>query len=203
MNPYKILGVKNNASQDEIKKAFREKAQEHHPDKGGSEEKFKQINEAYSMISDSKKRSQYDARRDGVKFGFGGFGGGFPFGDMFGDMFGSSRRESPRTTTDEEIAFDLRISLEQIKRGMRQRAVFDRQVACEHCDGDGGEDKRECMTCDGNGILVSQPNSYTFQQRPCNSCRGSGVQFESICHWCQGVGFKKVKDSISFMIKEI
>ena len=85
MNPYKILGVNKDASQDEIKYAFREKALEHHPDKGGDEEKFKQINEAYSMISDSKKRGRYDAARDGVGFGnFRGFDGSFSLGDVFG-----------------------------------------------------------------------------------------------------------------------
>ena len=202
MNPYKILGVNKNASQDEIKNAFREKALKYHPDKGGDEEKFKQINEAYSMISDPNKRSHYDAARDGINFG--GFGGGsFSFGDIFGDMFGPQRRERPTATVDEEIIFNLKASLSQIKQGMQQSVVFERYVVCDDCDGEGGENKEECSLCDGNGILVNQPNPYTFQQKACHNCRGVGVEFEIICMQCRGEGFKKVKDSVSFMVKEI
>tara|TARA_R100000008_G_C3558047_1_gene154367 strand:- start:390 stop:1010 length:621 start_codon:yes stop_codon:yes gene_type:complete len=206
MDPYSILGVNKNASQDEIKKAFRKKAMEHHPDKGGNEEEFKQINEAYSKISDPEKRSQHDAMRDGRGMGFG-FGGFDPssFGDMFGDIFGSRsrKRKETRSTADNEILFDLRVNLEQVKQGIRQTAVFEKNVACKPCDGHGGENKNECLTCAGSGIVISQPNAYTFHQRTCTQCRGQGFTFSSVCGFCHGQGVKKIKDSVSFIVKQI
>ena len=204
MNPYKILGINKNASQGEIKNAFREKALKYHPDKGGDEEKFKQINEAYSMISDSNKRSRHDATRDGTGFGgFRGFGGFADLGDVFGDMFGSRKRESPTATTDEEVIFNLKVSLAQLKQGMHQRAVFDRYTACVSCDGEGGANKEECGVCAGDGILINQPNPYTFQQKTCHNCNGAGVEFEIVCESCHGVGLNRIKDSVSFVMKEV
>ena len=207
MDPYKTLGVDKNASQDEIKKAFRKKALEHHPDKGGSEEKFKQINEAYSMISDSNKRSHHDAKRDGFGRGFGfdfDFSTGSPFGDMFHDVFGAKRKASrPNVTTDEDILFDLRISLKQVKQGVRQTATFEKNVVCDPCRGQGGEGKTECTNCDGSGILIVQPNPFTVHRKTCMHCRGRGFKFTNMCSNCFGAGSKKIKDSISFIIKQI
>ena len=123
MDPYKILGVTKDASQGDIKKAFREKALEYHPDKGGNEENFKQINEAYSLISDPEKRSRFDAQRDGIGFNFGSFSSS-PFGDIFGDIFGTrkKRQRRPRPITDDDLVFDLRVSLRQIKQGLQQQS---------------------------------------------------------------------------------
>tara|TARA_Y100000593_G_scaffold93735_1_gene189796 strand:- start:1290 stop:1895 length:606 start_codon:yes stop_codon:yes gene_type:complete len=201
MDPYKILGVNKNASQDEIKKAFRKKALEHHPDKGGNEEKFKQINEAYSMISDSGKRSQHDAMRDGRGFGFD-FSS---FGDMFGDVFGQRKRKRTdfKTTTDDEVVFDLRISLAQVKQGLKQRVVFDKNVSCGPCGGAGGSGKEDCVICSGSGILINQPNAYTFYQKTCDSCRGSGVTYTEVCNFCTGKGYERKRDVISFIIKQV
>ena len=201
MNPYKILGVNKNASQDEIKNAFRKKALEHHPDKGGNEEKFKQINEAYSMISDPGKRSRHDATRDGFDFGF--FNDS-PFGSMFGDMFGTRKKKSkPKPTTGDDIVFDLRVTLKQVEQGVKHNVVFEKNVSCGFCHGQGGEGEQECYTCDGNGILISQPNAYTFQQKACHHCRGSGTIFTKICINCSGQGVKKIKDSVSFVITKV
>ena len=191
MNPYKILGVDKNASQDEIKKAFRKKALEHHPDKGGNEEKFKQINEAYSMISNSNKRSHHDAMR-GMDFDF--FNNS-PFGNMFGEMFGAKKkRRRPKSTSDGDVVFDLRLTLDQIKHGMRQTAIFEKNVVCRPCNGQGGEGREECYMCDGSGTVISQPNAFTFQQNPCHNCRGFGVTFTNMCTVCSGQGVKRVKD---------
>ena len=203
MNPYNILGVNKNASQDEIKKAFRKKALEYHPDKGGSEEKFKQINEAYSMISDPNKRSHHDATRDGRGFDFGFFGNS-PFGDIFGDMFSSGRKkQASHPTSDDEILFNLKVSLSQVKQGIRQTAVFEKNVTCKPCEGHGGKGKDTCGMCDGKGVLISQANAYTFQQSTCHRCRGHGFEFENVCGHCLGKGTKKIKDSVSFIVKEI
>jgi DnaJ-class molecular chaperone len=197
MDPYKILGVNKNASQNEIKNAFREKALKHHPDKGGNEEKFKQVNEAYSMISDSSKRSQHDAHSDG--FGFGFSGRDF----SFGDIFGRQKKEKPKSTKDDDIIFTMNLSLQQVKQGMKQKINFERVVACKFCDGEGGGGKNDCGPCQGRGVTVVQPNAYTFQQRTCYHCNGTGVVFINICAGCKGVGFAKIRDSVVVLIKEI
>ena len=203
MDPYKTLGIKKDASQDEIKKAFRERALKHHPDKGGDEEKFKQINEAYSMISDPHKRGHYDASRDRPGFDFGFSTGGFPFGDMFGEIFGRQEKKKSRPTRDEDIVFNVNLSLRQVKQGMRQKIDFERVVACRPCDGEGGEGKRPCGPCGGQGTTVIQPNAYTYQQKTCYYCNGSGTVFTSVCGGCNGVGLKKVRDSVVVLIKQI
>ena len=204
MDPYEILGVDKSASQDDIKKAFRKKALKHHPDKGGDENKFKQVNEAYSMISNVEKRSRHDASADGLGFEFGFQGHGFPFGDMFGDIFGQQKAEQkPKTTRDEDIVFNMSLNLRQVKQGLKQKVNFERIIACKFCDGEGGEEKRSCGPCRGRGVTVTQPNPYTFQQKTCYHCRGSGVTFKNMCGACNGSGYGKVRDSISISIKEI
>ena len=125
MDPYKVLNIPKDAGDDEIKKAYRKLALEHHPDKGGDEDRFKQINEAYSILSDAGKRREYEASQQfggGFNFSFGGFE------DVFSSFFGGHRqsRSRPQEQTDEQIMFDFKISLAQIKNGLAQNIAFDR-----------------------------------------------------------------------------
>ena len=212
IDPYEILEVSTSASQDEIKKAFREKALKYHPDKGGDEEKFKQVNEAYSILSDANKRSHYDAMKDGMPGGFGGFGfgarqgGGFgnsPFSDLFGDLFGTKKKKQARPTSDRDILFNLQVSLEQIKQGISETVIYEKNVVCQGCEGKGGKNKRKCSVCEGSGVLIQQPNHYTIYQKTCHACQGSGTGFGSVCRACRGRGQQKKKKSVSFIIKEI
>ena len=142
MNPYNILNVSKNASEAEIKKAYRKLAAKHHPDKGGDENLFKQINEAYSTIGSSEKKQEYEASQN-----FGGFGDVFGnFGSIFEGFFGSNRirRTQPHEQTDNEIMFDLKISLAQIKEGISQNIIFSRNKKCYKCSGIGGKNKETC-----------------------------------------------------------
>lgn len=169
---YQTLGVAKNASQDEIKKAFRKLAHTHHPDKGtGDEAKFKEINEAYQVLSDEKKRSQYDnygqtfsgqgSQGGGPSGGFGGFEG-FDFSnfagqggfeDLFGDMFGGGRR-SRQTGRGQDIQVDIEISFEDMVHGVKRDIRLRKYVTCKTCAGSGGEKGSEevtCTACNGNG----------------------------------------------------
>jgi len=219
MNPYKVLGIKQDATQDEIKKAFRKLALKYHPDKGGDEEKFKQVNQAYSMISDEAKRSQHDASRDGGVFGsafdfaFGGANGA-PFGNIFEDLFGvggfsnpnqrSQRRQRPQPARDDEIVFNIEISLADLKAGrVLKKARFEKNVACQECGGEGSEDKRECSPCRGSGMLVEQPHPHTWQQKTCYACSGTGEILEGICQGCYGHGVQRVRESITISINKL
>ena len=201
MDPYKVLNIPRDANEDEIKKAYRKLALEHHPDKGGDENRFKQINEAYSMLTDSGRRSEYEASQHfggGLNFSFGGFE------DVFSSFFGGSRQTSsrPQAQTDDQIMFDFKISLEQIKRGLAQDIVFDRNKKCEKCEGAGGENKQICALCKGTGMETFRAGNM-IQHTTCRSCHGEGVTFESKCAYCAGMGVVVEKDAVSIEIKEV
>tara|TARA_Y100000310_G_scaffold155358_1_gene154829 strand:+ start:245 stop:892 length:648 start_codon:yes stop_codon:yes gene_type:complete len=215
MNPYKILGVDKDATQDEIKKAFRKLALKYHPDKGGDEEKFKQVNQAYSMISDEAKRSQHDASRDGgglgaaFDFAFGAGGGG-PFGSIFEDLFGdfsgkrTQRRQQPQPATDEDIVFNIRVSLADLNSGrIMKQANFEKNITCSRCDGEGCEDRRDCEICQGSGMIVDKPHPSTWQQRTCYVCSGAGEILEGVCQGCYGHGVQRVRESITISINKL
>ena len=225
MNPYKILGVNQDATQDEIKKAFRKLALKYHPDKGGDEEKFKQVNQAYSMIADEAKRSQHDASRDGggfdgaFDFAFGGMGGG-GLGSIFEDLFGgfpgnahsqrtqtqrTQRRQQPQPTRDEELVFNIKVSLADLNSGRAtiKQASFDKNVACPSCDGEGCEERRACEPCQGTGVIVDRPHPSTWQQKTCYVCSGMGEILEGVCQGCYGHGVRRVRDSITISINKL
>lgn len=214
---YKILGVTKTASEDEIKKAYRKLAHQYHPDKaGGDEKKFKEINEAYQILSDKNKRATYDRFGTADMPGFGGQGGGFnaqqwgagfgfdpsQFSDMgdLGDMMESifegmgvrSRRKTYETGADLEIQED--ISLEEAFRGVTRSLKLRTLVQCEKCKGKGaevGSGFEKCATCDGRGEVREQKRSFfgTFSQvAACTKCHGTGEIPKKACSTCKGSG---------------
>lgn len=203
MDPYKILGVSKNASKGEIKKAYRKLAVKHHPDMGGDEEKFKQLNEAYSLLSNEQKRVQYDVQRDGAGINlndffhnFNPFGSGSPFEEIFG--FGKQKSQ-----TTKNIVFNLKISLDEIKRGTTKIANFKKYIKCDPCNAQGGKEKEICSMCDGNGLILITPAPHTVQQRVCHICNGLGSTFSQICNICKGHGKILKNESIKFKIERV
>ena len=182
---YKVLGVSENATQDEIKKAYRKLAVEHHPDKGGDESQFKKISEAYDTVGDPDKRNQYDnQRKNPFAGGFDPFGGGFnPFGDMFGNM---QHRQRKRAVPDKII--EVVIGAVESFKGGEKTITYTRNHKCGGCDGNGGE-KVTCSTCKGDGFITQQIGTGLFTQilrQPCNSCGGKGFNYKTTCGTCHG-----------------
>jgi len=216
---YELLGVDKKASKDEIKKAFRNLAHKYHPDKkGGDAEKFKEINEAYSVLSDDKKRAEYDAY--GRTFsgntnqgGFNGFdfsqftqgGEGFEFdlGDIFGDMFGTKRKEARR---GRDISIDLELSFEESIFGVERIILLNKTSTCDNCNGSGaekGSDTMTCPTCNGKGTVREIKKSFfgQFEQvATCQTCKGSGKVPKIKCHVCHGQGILKKETEIKVKI---
>ncbi len=217
---YDILGVSRSATEDEIKKAFRKKAHELHPDKsGGDESKFKELNEAYQVLSNKEKRGQYDqfgqtfedARRQGggpgAGAGFGGFGqGGFQgnvdmgdLGDIFGDMFGfgGGRARGRRRQSGADIQADLRLSFREAVFGVTKELSLYKEAVCDSCDGSGAEPGSKvssCSTCKGSGQVQRVVNTVfgqMAQQSVCTTCDGQGSVPSQKCTTCGGDG--KVK----------
>ena len=209
---YKVLGVAQGATEEEIKKAYRRLAHQHHPDKsGGNEQKFKEINEAYQVLSDRKKRETYDrfgTAEPGQGFGGGGVsweGFGFDpqgFGDVgdFGDMFESifenlgvrPRRKTYAHGSDLEIKQE--ISLEDALRGVVKHIDFKTLVQCAVCKGQGADQEAgfsQCATCGGQGEVRVERRSFfgSFSQvKQCSQCRGIGQIPKKACHACEGSG---------------
>lgn len=179
-NFYNILGVSENATQEEIKKAYRKLAVEHHPDKGGSEDKFKEISMAYDTLGDETKRGQYDSQRRNP-FNGGGFNGFNPFEDLFG---GYTQRK--RTVPDKII--DIVVGAVDSFLGGDRVITYDREYQCDTCNGGGG-DKSICHACSGQGFTVHKIGGSMFNQvvrQACNNCRGSGYVYTKTCGTCHG-----------------
>lgn len=213
---YQILGVTKTATADEIKKAFRKLAHQHHPDKhGGDEAKFKEINEAYQILSDQKKRAQYDRFGNAEPFGggggFGGFPGGFPggaevhwdgMGDMgdIGDMFESIfdglgvRPKRPTYHRGSDIEVAETVTLEEAFAGVEKQLKFKTRLTCAACDGAGGDLKagtKQCTTCNGRGEVREERQTFfgNFAQvRACTACQGKGTIPNKVCESCKGAG---------------
>ncbi|MEK7603018.1 MAG: molecular chaperone DnaJ [Patescibacteria group bacterium] len=220
---YEVLGVSKSASADEIKKAFRKAAVEHHPDRGGSEEKFKEVNEAYEVLKDSSKRQRYDQfGHAGVGgnggSGFNGFSGGagqevhFDFGDLgLGDIFGSffgggQGQRRTRQARGRDVETNLEISFEQAVFGTEADLNLSLDDECEHCKGttvEPGHELKTCDTCKGSGQVttVTQTIFGNIQQASvCPKCKGRGKIPEKVCSVCDGRGTKRKNQNISLKI---
>lgn len=197
MDYYQVLGVSKNSSQDEIKKAFRQLSFKHHPDKGGDEEQFKKINEAYGVIGDEEKRKQYDIRGQNP---FEKFGAGFnPFEDMFGNAFYQSRK---RTVPDKII--EVMISISECFLGVDKTISYSRKTECNSCNGSGGS-RQTCNNCGGQGYSMIRTGTGLFIQvirQICPVCNGVGQMIVNKCHICNGEGSNNQMDSIKITIPQ-
>lgn len=213
---YEILGVNKNASDAEIKKAYRRLAIKYHPDKNPddkeAEARFKELSEAYAVLSDGQKRATYDqfghAGMDGGGFSGGGFDfGGTPFedlfGDIFGDVFGGGRRGGrSRGQRGDDLRFNLNISFEEAAFGVEKKVQVPRMVRCETCDGSGakaGTSPKSCSTCGGAGQVRFQQGFFSLT-RPCPDCGGQGQVIESPCGDCRGTGRTRSSRTLSLKI---
>lgn len=221
---YETLGVQKGATKDEVKKAFRKMAAQYHPDKKtGDEAKFKEISEAYSVLSDDKKRAEYDAY--GHSFaggggapgggGFGGFdfsgfgqqGGGFSFdiNDIF-ENFGFGGGGGRQEKRGRDISIDINVSFKDAVFGSTRKVLITKNGTCSECEGSGakkGSSMTSCTICNGQGRVRETRQSImgTFQTvKICDSCHGSGQIPKEKCGYCAGVGVRKTEEEIEIKI---
>src|SRR3989338_1913435 len=203
---YKILGVEKNASKEEIKKAYKNLAKKYHPDmnkEAGSAEKFKEINEAASVLSDDKKREQYD-QFGTTDFGAGqGYSGqegnfnqgfGFDFDDIFESFFGGQRRRGREPRRGEDVEYEVEITLEEAAAGVKKHIRVPRLETCSKCDGNGAKSDKHikiCTSCHGTGTVTrAQRTPFGIFQSTgvCSTCGGQGKEIEEVCETCNGQG---------------
>lgn len=179
---YQILGVNENSTQEEIKKAYRKLAVEHHPDKGGDENKFKKISEAYDTIGDENKRNQYNNQKRNPFANMGGGGGFNPFEDMFNQMHTQRKRAVP------DKIIEVVVGVIESYNGNEKNITYTRNHNCGGCNGSGG-DRVNCPTCNGLGVITQQIGTGLFTQiirQNCGSCRGKGFTYKTTCGTCHG-----------------
>ena len=214
---YEVLGVNKGASDDEIKKAYRQSAKKYHPDlhpgDKEAEEKFKEVNEAYEVLSDKEKRARYDQfGHAGVDPNFGAGGAGSPFGqdidlgDIFSSFFGgfggrrSANPNAPRRGSD--IETQLYISFEEAAKGCRKTVQYQAISTCKDCNGTGaqkGTSPKTCSACGGRGqVTINQRTPFGVVQtsRPCDACKGRGKIVETPCRTCNGRGQVRRKRTV-------
>jgi|688.fasta_scaffold99834_1 molecular chaperone DnaJ len=195
---YNILGVSETATQDEIKKAYRKKAVEHHPDKGGDEQLFKKISEAYDTVGDENKRRQYDAQKNNP---FGGMGGGGfnPFEDFFSQFGGGRQQQRPQAP---EKVVNLDVTVFESYLGVDKTVTYGRKHACNTCDGSGG-DRATCSKCKGQGFVTVRMGNGMFiqmMQQMCDLCGGQGSTLTRRCGSCNGQGTRSEMESVTFKL---
>lgn len=223
---YEVMGVQKGASDDEIKKAYRQLAKKYHPDlnpgNAEAEAKFKEVNEAYEVLSDKDKRARYDQfGHAGVdpNYGAGGYGGGSPFGqdidlgDIFNSVFGGfggfggrrgSNPNAPRRGADVETS--VTITFDEAAKGCKKEISYNAVCTCEECSGTGaqrGTSPKTCSACGGRGqVTVNQRTPFGVVQtsRACDTCRGTGKVIENPCKACGGNGRKKKQRKIEINI---
>lgn len=226
---YEVLGIDKNASEDEIKKAYRKLAIKYHPDRNPdskeAEEKFKEAAEAYDVLHDPQKRQQYDQfgfNAPGAG-GFGGFGesGGFSMDDifsMFGDVFGGhggfggfsgfggeGSRQRPQYRGS-DLRLKVKLSLQEIATGVTKKFKVKKDVTCTHCHGSGAENgskSETCPTCHGSGVVVKTVRTMLGMmqtQTECPTCHGEGTVIKDKCHQCHGTGVVKGEEIVEIKI---
>ncbi|NDA78535.1 MAG: molecular chaperone DnaJ [Actinobacteria bacterium] len=195
---YSILGVDRSASEEEIKKAYRKKALEHHPDRGGDENKFKEASEAYEVLSDSEKKSRYDTygTADGQGQGFNPNDFFSGFGDIFGDMFG---RRPGQARRGQDIRVQIQLNILDILSGVRKKIKYNRNAKCSPCSGQGGQNFQACSFCGGSGqktTIANTPFGRIQQSVTCPTCSGRGQQIKDKCSSCHGSGVKNIEETV-------
>jgi molecular chaperone DnaJ len=223
---YEVLGIDKKASRDDVKKAFHKLAHKYHPDKkGGDADKFKEVSEAYSILSDDKKRAEYDSYGrvfggPSAGSGFGGFnGGGFDFsqfqdafnqggfdmGDIFSDFFAGAGGQ-PRGRRGRDISIDLEVTFKESIFGTKRRVLLAKTSLCDACQGSGaaaGADMTTCQACGGQGKVHESTTSFfgtISMVQPCRHCRGTGKVPKEKCRTCRGEGVYKKQEEIEVVV---
>lgn len=217
---YEVLGVAKNATDDEIKKAYRKLAIKYHPDKNPddkeAEEKFKEAAEAYDVLSNADKRARYDQFGHAGAQGAGGFNGGFggfsmddifaQFGDIFGGHFGGGGARRNRQRRGSDLRIKVSLTLEEIAKGVTKTLKIPTLVNCESCNGTGaknGTSFSTCSTCNGTGTVIRQQQTIfgTMQsQATCPHCEGSGKTITEKCDKCHGEGVERKEQTVTINI---
>ena len=219
---YEVLGVDKNADAGTIKKAYYKLAKQYHPDTNPgdkvAEEKFKEANEAYEVLSDADKKAKYDQfghaafdpSMGGGDGGFGGFGGFGDFGDlgdilggMFGGAFGGGQRRRNGPVQGDDIGVNVTITFEEAAFGVKKDISYNRVCRCRDCNGAGGSDVETCTVCHGTGQVrrVQRMGGMSFQSTAaCDACRGSGKIIKNACSKCRGSGMAKENKRLTVSI---
>lgn len=211
---YETLGINRSASKEDVKKAFRKLAAKFHPDRpGGDEARFKEVSEAYHVLSDDKKRAEYDSYGrvfdEGGAGGFSDFAGGFEgfqdvgFEDILSEFFGGGRA---RTRRGRDISLVLEITFEESIFGTERSVLLTKSSVCAHCHGTGGEEKigvETCTTCNGKGRIRETRNSIIGSFTSvveCSACAGTGKKYKEKCPACRGAGIQTKQEDVSIKI---
>ncbi|EGR1131771.1 molecular chaperone DnaJ [Vibrio cholerae] len=209
---YEVLGVGRDASERDIKKAYKRLAMKYHPDRNsgdaGAAEKFKEVKEAYEILTDAQKKAAYDQYGHAAfEQGAGGFGGGADFGDIFGDVFGDifgggRRGGGPRAQRGSDLRYNMELSLEEAVRGCSKEIEVPTLVHCDACDGSGakkGTSAQTCGTCHGHGQVQMRQGFFAVQQT-CPTCHGKGKIIKDPCNVCHGQGRKQKTKTLNVKI---
>jgi molecular chaperone DnaJ len=196
MTHYDTLEINENSSKKEIKSSYKRLAKIYHPDKDtGDEETFKEINVAYTILSDEEKRKQYDNQLNVEKYH-----------DYQEQMFREriQRNNKPKEwkpSTEKDVKINLRTDVKAIQEGFEGEVEYVLRVICKDCNGEGGEGKKDCADCNGSGVVVNS-NGPFFQASMCRKCDGKGKTFDNPCDTCYTTGVTMEKHTIKFDVKE-